>query len=108
MNEWAPRKAPPTPSGHQREGREAEIGVEVAFTTARSAECSGAPARDDAIGSPGDWKWGEMEVEEQFESASEDAGRMAWAGQNVSFHCLFLLSYSFRRRRREGEGVALQ
>ena len=54
MNEWAPRKAPPTPSGHQREGREAEIGVEVAFTTARSAGRSGAPARDDAFGSPGD------------------------------------------------------
>ena len=26
-----------------------------------------------------------MEVEEQFESASEDAGGMARAGQNVSF-----------------------
>ena len=32
-----------------------------------------------------------MEVEEQFESAPEDAGEMAWAGQSV----LFPLSFPF-------------
>ena len=47
--------SPPTPSGHQREGREAEIGMEVAFTTQR-AGCSGAlDTGRQAFGGPGDW-----------------------------------------------------
>ena len=84
--------------GHQREGREGEIWVELAFTTAQSAERSGAPTPDDTIGSPGDWKgvraggsWG------------DGAGGTEWFVSIVFSFC-----HSFRRRRPEGEGVALQ
>ena len=88
--------------GHQRE---VEIWVELAFTTAQSAGRSGAPTPDDAIGSPGDWKEGEMEVEEQFGSASEEVGGMARAEQNGSFPLSFpFVIFFLARKARRGRG----
>ena len=57
-------------------------------------------APDDAIGSPGDQKGGEMEVEEQFGSTSEEAGGMARAGQDGSFPLSFPFVIFFSRRGR--------
>ena len=54
---------------------------------------------------PGDWKVGEMEVEEEFESVSEEAGGIARAGQNVSFPLTFPFVIFFPAEKgRRGRG----
>ena len=87
--------ASPTPGEHQREGRGAEIGVEVAFTTMQSAGHSDALGTGrHAFGGPGGWRGGakgRWKVEEREGVGGPDAGK-----QNV-FFLLFFRHLCFRR-----------
>ena len=98
--------ASPTPGEHQREGREAEIGVEVAFTTMQSAGHSDALGTGrHAFGGPGDWRrgpkgrWKVEEWEEREGVGGPDAGQT---------ECFLSLSFfrhlCFRGNGEKGKG----
>ena len=91
-HQMATTQDPAHTSGHQREGREAEIRVEAAFTTMQSAGRSSALYTGrHAFGGPGDWGGG-REAEAEFESASEEREGEASTrgGQDVSFSFVFV------------------
>ena len=90
-------------SGHQRGGREAEIGVQAASTAMQSAGRSSALYTGrHAFGGRGDWGGG-GETEAAFESASEEGGRGLGTGRAEWFFFFCFLSFLFSANWREGD-----
>ena len=81
--------------------------MEVTFTTTQSAGRSGAPDTGrHALRGPGDWKRGEAEVDEEFESASEEIEGVGDPDAGRTERFLFLVfSFCFAAVVIGGKGI---